>query len=224
MFSSSAFVLLFLASSACADIYVTSPVASSSFAAGQSAVISWSDDGTVPSLASFGPATIGLYAGNADQQTELTVISSSTNVSAVNNVTFIPEASAGPNSGEYFIRFDSISLANAAAPQYPAQAFSAKFTLTGMTGAFSPAVQSEIDGQTTAPLAGATAAATGATGATGSALAATSTQGTSTAVQKTTSARTSASATSSNSASSTFNVGSIKMWAGAMAGVAIGML
>jgi hypothetical protein len=47
---------------------ITSPVASTSMPAGQSATINWQDDGTSPSLASFGPASIGLYAGSQQQQ------------------------------------------------------------------------------------------------------------------------------------------------------------
>jgi hypothetical protein len=47
---------------------VTNPVASTSLPAGQQATVAWQDDGTSPTLASFGPASIGLYAGNAQQQ------------------------------------------------------------------------------------------------------------------------------------------------------------
>lgn len=47
---------------------ITSPVASTSMPAGQQATITWQDDGTSPSLASFGPASIGLFAGSQQQQ------------------------------------------------------------------------------------------------------------------------------------------------------------
>ena len=47
---------------------VTSPVATSSFASGQQSTITWQDDGLSPSLSSFGPSKISIYAGNAQQQ------------------------------------------------------------------------------------------------------------------------------------------------------------
>lgn len=47
---------------------ITSPVASTTFAAGQQETITWQDDGMTPSLTSFGPALIGIYVGNANQQ------------------------------------------------------------------------------------------------------------------------------------------------------------
>ena len=78
-----------------------------------------------------------------------------------------------------FIRFQSISLKDPKQVMYPAEAFSSKFTyvyllplcvsllkvypysLAGMTGTFNSTVQSQIDGQTTAPIGGtATPAAT----------------------------------------------------------------
>ena len=39
-------------------------------------------------------------------------------------------------------------------PQYPALAFSAKFQLTGMTGTFTPAEQSQINGASSLPIGG----------------------------------------------------------------------
>jgi len=47
---------------------ITSPVASSTFAAGKQATISWQDDGSAPSLKDFGPAKVSIYVGNAQQQ------------------------------------------------------------------------------------------------------------------------------------------------------------
>jgi hypothetical protein len=47
---------------------VTNPIATSSLAAGQPISITWQDDNKTPLLASFGPASIGLYAGNQQQQ------------------------------------------------------------------------------------------------------------------------------------------------------------
>lgn len=47
---------------------VTSPVASTSWAAGQQQTISWQDDGATPNLQSFGPAKVTLGVGNAITQ------------------------------------------------------------------------------------------------------------------------------------------------------------
>jgi len=47
---------------------VTNPIATSSLPAGQPVSITWQDDNNAPLLASFGPASIGLYAGNQQQQ------------------------------------------------------------------------------------------------------------------------------------------------------------
>ncbi|KAH7883062.1 hypothetical protein F5I97DRAFT_1901614 [Phlebopus sp. FC_14] len=149
---SSLFVSLGLAASALANVYITSPVASSTFPAGQQATVSWMDNGQAPSLAQFGPAIISIYVGNADQQTLLQTIATNVNVSNTSSVSFTPEGSIGPNSNQYFIRFESINLKDSAQPQYPEMAFSAKFTMTGMTGNFNSSVQAEIDGQSTAPI------------------------------------------------------------------------
>ncbi|KAJ7594263.1 hypothetical protein C8J56DRAFT_926316 [Mycena floridula] len=222
----SSFILFSLASSACANVFITSPVATSSFSASSQNVISWNDDLKLPALSSFGPASIGLYAGNAQQQTLLSTISASTDVSTVNSIPFTPDPNAGPSSSEYFIRFDSLSLKDATNPQFPAQAFSAKFTLTGMTGTFNAAVQAQIDGQATAPLAGATAAATVAPASSTdpSATSAKPTTTVASASHTTSSTKSSASSTKSNSVSANFNTGSTKIWAGVIAGVAVGML
>jgi len=152
------FVLLALSAGAIANVFITSPVASSTFTGNKQATISWQDDGSQPSLKSFGPAKVSIYAGNAQQQTSLQAIVPSVDVSSTSSIQFTVDPSIGPNSNEYFIRIESLSLKDAKNPQYPALAFSAKFTLNGMTGTFSQEVQSQIAGQSTAPLAGATSA------------------------------------------------------------------
>jgi len=152
------FVLLALSAGALANVFITSPVASSTFTGSKQASISWQDDGTQPSLKSFGPAMVSIYVGNAQQQTSLQTIVPSVDVSTTSSIQFTVDASIGPNSNEYFIRIQSLSLKDAKNPQYPALAFSAKFTLNGMTGVFNQTVLSQIAGQSTAPLAGATSA------------------------------------------------------------------
>jgi len=161
MFSKS-LVLLALSASAFATVYTTSPTATTTFTGGKQATISWQDDGKAPTLKDFGPAKVSIYAGNAQQQTLLQQIIPSVDVGTTQSIQFTVDATIGPNSSEYFIRFESLSLKDAAAPQYPALAFSSKFTMNSMTGTFSQTVLDQIKGQSTAPLAGATAAPTGA--------------------------------------------------------------
>jgi len=82
------------------------------------------------------------------------VISPSTDVSTISQIQFTPDPTIGPNSKEYFIRFESINFKDPKQPQYPALAFSSKFELTGMSGKFSDAVQQQIDGASSLPVGG----------------------------------------------------------------------
>jgi len=160
MFSST-FVVLALSTSAFANVFVTAPVATTDFTAGQPCTVSWQDDGQQPTLQAFGPAIVSIYAGNSQQQTLLQTITPSVDVSTTQSIIFTPDATIGPNANQYFVRFQSLSLKDATQSQYPALAFSAKFTMSSMTGTFNASVQSEIDGQSTAPIGG-TAAVTSA--------------------------------------------------------------
>jgi hypothetical protein len=150
---SKALVILASISAALAVPYITLPVASTTYEAGKNATVKWQDDGKEPSLAKYGPCKISIYAGNALQQTSLQSITNNIDISKESELSFVPDATIGPNSSEYFIRIESIDLKDAAQPQYPAMAFSSKFTLSGMTGTFSRAVLDQISGQSTAPLA-----------------------------------------------------------------------
>jgi hypothetical protein len=210
---SKALIVLAVAAQVFATPFITSPVASTTFSGGKEATITWIDQGGAPSLKDFGPSRISLYVGNAQQQTSLQVLGD-VDLSTANQLKFVPTASVGPNSDEYFIRIESINLKDAAAPQYPALAFSAKFTLDSMTGQWTPAIEAQIAGQSTAPLAGQTPAKT--------APAATST-GTSTKAAPTTTASNTAasgSATANNGAISA-KAGWAGMIIGAIAGVAL---
>jgi len=176
MFSST-FVVLGLSASAFANIYITQPVGSTSWTGGQQSTVSWQDDGQQPSLSAFGPAMVSIYAGNSQQQTLLQTVTPSVDTSTTQTIVFTPDPSIGPSTDEYFIRFQSLSLKDSTNPQYPALAFSAKFSMTGMSGTFNASVQAQIDGQSTAPIggtaspaasggAGTSATATGASGMT----------------------------------------------------------
>ncbi|KAI0046773.1 hypothetical protein FA95DRAFT_1559726 [Auriscalpium vulgare] len=192
-----AFVLA-AAPSALATVFMTSPVASTSWQAGQQFTVSWQDDGTAPNLQSFGPSSIGLFAGSVQQQTLLQEIADNVDVSQVSSVPFTPQASVGPSGAYYFIRFTSNSLMDTANPQFPAQAFSAKFTLTGATGTFNATVQSEVDGATVS--AGTPATSAAVTTSAASTPAASTSAPASSGVPKSSSHSSSAAATASKSA------------------------
>jgi len=181
-----------------ATVFITNPIASSSLPAGQSVTITWQDDGSAPTLASFGPASIGLFAGSQQQQTLLQSIAENVDVSKVSSQTWTPDATVGPNFDSYFIRFTSNSFQDPTQPQFMAEAFSAKFTLTGMTGTFNATVQAQISGAATASGAASTAAASGSASA-ASATRATSTGSTPSTAKASTAASSAATAKSSSS-------------------------
>ncbi|KAF8128565.1 hypothetical protein EV363DRAFT_1339937 [Boletus edulis] len=149
-----AIVSLAFAASALANVFITTPVVSTTFNAGQQSTVSWQDSGSAPSLTQFGNASFAIYVGNAIQQTLLQTIATNVNVSATSSFTFTPDGTIGPNSSEYFIRVTSLSYMSPQTPQFPEEAFSAMFTLAGMTGTFNSTIQAEINGQSTAPIGG----------------------------------------------------------------------
>jgi len=199
-------VLATLAASVSATVFMTSPVAKTSCAAGQNCTITWQDDGSAPSLSTFGLSSVGLYVGNAIQQTQIQPIADNVDVSKLSTVIFQPDATIGPNSGVYFIRFTSANTKDTASPQFPAEAFSAKFTLTGMTGTFSAAVQSQIDAASTAPIGGSTASGAASTAAPASAASASTTPASSSSKVTSSSSSTSAKPTGSASAANRVTV------------------
>ncbi|KAI0827283.1 hypothetical protein BC628DRAFT_1368658 [Trametes gibbosa] len=144
MFASAAILLLAAASPAFANLFITSPVASTTWTAGQQATISWQDDGKSPSLADLGSCKVSLYVGSQTQQTLVQQVVTDVNVGTTNSIVFTPDASVGENGPYYFIRVDSNVAKDATNPANPAQAFSAKFTMAGMTGTFDATVKAEI--------------------------------------------------------------------------------
>ncbi|KAG8743299.1 hypothetical protein FRC10_012262 [Ceratobasidium sp. 414] len=136
--------------------YFTKPITGDSCAAGQPCTLSWQDDGKAPSLAEFGDCTIAVYTGSQQQQTQMQFISP-TNAGNTASVVFIPDATVGQNSDQYFIKMISINAPDPAMPQYKATAYSPKFSLTGMTGQFNQTILQQI-----AAAAGPSGAATSA--------------------------------------------------------------
>jgi hypothetical protein len=200
-------VLLSLTASALCNVFVTEPVASTTWNGGSKQSVTWQDNGNAPTLASFGPAIISIYVGNAQQQTSLQTISPSTDVSKASSVDFTIDPTIGPNANEYFIRFESISLKDATNPQFPALAFSAKFTLASMTGTFNSTVQAQINGQSTAPIGGSTPAGSATPAAASHSAAPTVPAITSASPAKSSSAAASGAAKSSNGATTVERTG-----------------
>jgi len=210
---SKALLISSLVSVAYATVYVTAPVASTTYTAGQSAVVNWQESGTAPLLKDFGLAKISIFVGNAQQQTPLQELSSGLDVSTAMTLSFTPDPKIGPNGNEYFIRFESAKLKDSAG--FPVEAFSAKFTLTGMSGAFNSSVQAEIDGQSTAPLA--PLVTSGASGATSSSTP---------SLTSSSASKTPASTSSTTSATAKPSSGAMALkagWAGIVFGAVVGV-
>jgi hypothetical protein len=151
------------------------------------------DDGSSPNLTAFGPASVGLYVGSVNQQSEMQLIGN-VDVSTVSQLSWTPDPTVGANFNAYFIRFTSVNLKdpNQTAINANEEAFSAKFTLTGMTGTFNSSIQAEISGSA----ASGAAQTAGATG--GSATQPSHTSAAAASTVKPSSAASSAAASSSN--------------------------
>ncbi|CAE6433739.1 unnamed protein product [Rhizoctonia solani] len=188
-----------LAPAALAGPYFTAPVAGTVCEAGKPCVITWQDDGKAPDLPTFGDCSVGVFAGSSQQQSLIQNLAV-TNAQTAQTVQFVPDPAAGEDSTAYFIKMVSINTADPAMPQYKATAYSAMFTLKGMTGKFNETVQAQIAG---------TAASSGAAG---SAAPATSTVvSTSTAAKAASTPTTGSSSTNgtSNNATNSNGAGSI---------------
>lgn len=168
MFSSiisAALVATLAAPQVLANLYITAPVASTTCAAGQPCQVAWNDDGTTPALGTIGACTVGLYVGS--QQTQI-LLQNLGDVNVVQQATavFTPDATVGGNSNLYFLRF---TATNYNVGQYPYEGFSAKFTLSGMTGTFNATEQSLMTAPTapgsSTPGASVTQSVTSSTGA-----------------------------------------------------------
>ncbi|KAF8684973.1 Ser-Thr-rich glycosyl-phosphatidyl-inositol-anchored membrane family [Rhizoctonia solani] len=128
-----------------ANIFITEPVSSTTCQAGQPCNIKWKDDSKTPTLAEIGDVFVTLCTGGAQQQTVLQDLGA-TNAATTGAIQFVPNGSVGEDSSEYFIKMVSVNMADPANPQYKTSAYSAKFTLKGMTGKFNSTIQSQIAG------------------------------------------------------------------------------
>jgi hypothetical protein len=193
-----------------ATIFITAPIATTTCQGGQMCTVTWKEDDarTAPLLADWGAASVGVYAGSVQQQTLLQEIQPSVNVAQNAAIQFTVNPAIGPNSNQYFIRFQSASVRDPANPTFPLQAFSAKFTLAGMSGQFNATVQAQISAGNTTPGAPSTPAVS-------------STASRTTAASATTTPATRSSGTSSSATSTQSGAASnVKMGAMTVVGVA----
>lgn len=95
-------------------------------------------------MASIGPCSVDLYTGGVDQQTLLQNLAASVDVSKASSVSATINPSVGQSGAYYFVRFTSLALKSAADPQYPYEAFSAKFAIAGMTGTWNATVLAQL--------------------------------------------------------------------------------
>ncbi|CAE6511303.1 unnamed protein product [Rhizoctonia solani] len=185
-----------LAPAVLAGPYFTAPVAGTVCQAGQPCVITWQDDGKAPSLPEFGDCSVDVYTGNSQQQTKVQTLAI-TNAQTAQTVQFVPDPNAGEDSQVYFIKMVSIGMADPTNAMYKASAYSAMFTLKGMTGKFNDTVKAQIAG-TPAP----SSTPAGTTTATPSASNAKAASSTATTSSNSTSNSTSNNATNANGAGS----------------------
>jgi hypothetical protein len=189
-----------------ATIYVTQPVASTTCQAGTPCTVAWNDDGTAPPLATIGACDIELCIGDVTTQICLQDISTM-DVSQNAQIPFNPDATIGGNSNDYFIKFISKAYKDPTNPTFQYTSFSAKFTLTGMTGTFNATVSAAIAGASVAPAA-TSVSAVAATPAAATSAAGTMTKAASSTAAATGTAKATASAAKASSTSGAVNVSS----------------
>ncbi|BGP15566.1 hypothetical protein JCM10213_001343 [Rhodosporidiobolus nylandii] len=155
-----ALLTLFCAPATLARVYIYKPVESSNYQPGDSFTVSWRDDGNTPSWTAWGPSTVGLYTGSPTSQTLLADLGSVNDASETYETRIVIDGKWGGDSSDYFIRVQSESATSDNGD--PLQAFSARFTLSKMTGEFSDEVKAQLAGSAASSPASVTAAAAGA--------------------------------------------------------------
>ncbi|MBW0524377.1 hypothetical protein O181_064092 [Austropuccinia psidii MF-1] len=127
------FFFLFLYAKHCiAVLFITSPVLNTVCVGGKPCPVSWTDNqaDNAPSINTYGPTTIGLFTGTQTQQSEIYRLAIVDPGKLDKTMVNIP-ANVAPDGNEYFIRLDPIKPPGGNVSLY--QAFSARFTLSGMT-------------------------------------------------------------------------------------------
>jgi len=130
--------ITFLATTAHATLYATTPVAATVWDARQDQTVTWKGNSTAPPLELMGKVAISLWTGGVQQQTFLQCLTCGRYVAGQQKksvVTF--NTTLGPSGPYYFLRFSADALQN--------DIFSARFTLTHMTGSFNATVQAQLN-------------------------------------------------------------------------------
>ncbi|KAI0826135.1 hypothetical protein BC629DRAFT_1586977 [Irpex lacteus] len=158
--------LALLAPSAFANLAFTQPVATSSWAPGQTVNIVWQDDNNSPKLTDLGTGSFGIYVGGTTTQAQLVHIADSVNVATTSQINFQVPDGFGASYNGYFVRFTSDSCVDKSSSlNFPCEAFSAKFAINNLNGSFNSTIQQIADnGSSSSASAGAPAGSSAAAG------------------------------------------------------------
>jgi len=153
-----ALTLLALSCSALASISITNPIASTSLAGGKTLKVAWTADSdkTTPLASAFGNSSVSIYTGSSSTQYLLETFGY-LNPHKTLSISKVVPKTLGPDATLYFIRIESLAATDSAGN--PLEAFSARFTLTGMSGEFT-AVESSANADVSVASSTAAAAVT----------------------------------------------------------------
>ncbi|CAL3971028.1 unnamed protein product [Diplocarpon coronariae] len=118
-----------------ADVKFTAPTAGASVTGGAAFTVTWEDSGEAPALADLTSYTLFLFSGSNDVPAQLVSLKDATFAAGSTLSVTVPVATGGTGTNAYFLGMLSVAAAGGTVWNY-----SNRFTLTGMTGAFDPAV------------------------------------------------------------------------------------
>jgi len=157
--------LAMLAPLASAVPVISSPAASASVPGGTAFNVEWKDDGTAPAIADLSGYQLLLYSGSGTDPVSLYTASNGVLSSGTSVTVTVPVGIGGSTANAYFFGLMSTATAGGTITTY-----SSRFTLTGMSSTFSPAVAAANAGVTSsAPPAAKNALAANANAAAGTA-------------------------------------------------------
>lgn len=142
MLSPGAVFLVLLASwpLAFADVKITSPAAGATIPGGTAVTITWADSGVAPAITDLAGYTILLYSGSNAAPVSLLALTSGTFAATPNSASVtIPVTIGGATANAYFLGVESTAKTGGTVVNY-----SSRFTLSGMTGKFDPAVTTAL--------------------------------------------------------------------------------
>ncbi|KAL2064093.1 hypothetical protein VTL71DRAFT_4587 [Oculimacula yallundae] len=123
-----------------ADVKFTAPAPGASVVGGTAFTVTWADTGDAPALADLSSYTLFLFSGSNAAPAQLYQLSASTFAAAGKSVSVtVPVNTGGAGTNAYFLGMLSVATAGGTVWNY-----SNRFTLTGMTGVFSPAVEAGV--------------------------------------------------------------------------------